>query len=338
MISILLIILKIIGIAILVILGLILLLLLLVLLVPVKYRVKGTYDDTFQCKGNVSWLFHLVSIGFTVGEEVVTSIRILGIPLSAFMKLKKDGPKADAMDDSMKRDSNQSIKEEEDQKETIQDTTMAKKPALEESKTVMDTPEKYADTTSDSTEEDKQSFLQQIRNRIKNVWNKITSVVIHMINKVKSFIRAFIDKIKNIMQSIKDFKQNLREKKKNLKRYLRILQSDNTKAAFALCKNKIFKMFKHIFPRKLHAEITYGFDDPATTGYSLALYGMLPVYIGKSIHLHPDFEKQIFKADFRVKGAIRAWTFLYHALGIFFDKNCRNLYHIVKKEIANEHK
>ena len=97
-------------------------------------------------------------------------------------------------------------------------------------------------------------------------------------------------------------------------------------------------MLKHIFPNKVRANVTYGMSDPADTGYILAVYGMLPAFVGKSIHLHPDFDKQILKGDFFIKGAIRAWTLLYQVLCVLFDKNCRKLYHIVKKEIANERK
>ena len=92
MISVLLIILKIIGITLLVIIGLFLFLLLLVLFVPVRYRFKGSYDEKFLCKGKITWLLHFISIKIDVEERVVTSIRILGIPLSVFMK-KKDNVK-----------------------------------------------------------------------------------------------------------------------------------------------------------------------------------------------------------------------------------------------------
>ena len=65
---------------------------------------------------------------------------------------------------------------------------------------------------------------------------------------------------------------------------------------------------------------------------------MLPAYVGKNIKLHPDFDRQIFEGEFKVKGAIRAWTLLYQVLSVLMDKNCRKLYRVVKKEIANERK
>ncbi len=309
MISILLIILKIIGITLLVIFGLFLLLLLIVLFVPVRYRFKGNYDDSFQCKGKITWLLHLVSIRVEVEKEVVTSVRILGIPISVFMKKKKADVSQIAVEEI--------VDEKQPEAEKNVDHKSTKSQIVERIE------EKQAEIFSEESQKEKISFIQKIKNTIHNIKQKIHDI---------------IEKIKNVIEKIKDFICNIKSKKKQLKRYLRILQSDTTKAAFALCKKKIFQMLKHIFPRKLHADLTFGFEDPATTGYILAVYGMLPAYVGKSIILHPDFDKQIFKGDFKVKGSIRAWTLLYQALSILMDKNCRKLYHIVKKEISNEHK
>ena len=313
MISILLIILKIIGITLLVIFGLFLLLLLVVLFVPVRYRFKGNYDDSFHCKGKITWLLHLVSIRIEVEKEVVTSIRILGIPLSVFIKKKKEA--------AFQTEAEESNKQKQSESQTVEQ--IEEKQA--EPQTVEQIEEKQAEifSVTEEVQTEKISFIQKIKNIIHNIKQKIHNI---------------IEKIKNVIEKIKDFICNIKSKKKQLKRYLRILQSDTTKAAFVLCKKKIFKMLKHVFPRKLHADLTFGFEDPATTGYILAIYGMLPAFVGKSIILHPDFDKQIFQGSFKVKGAIRAWTLLYQVLSILMDKNCRKLYHIVKKEISNEHK
>lgn len=323
MISILLIILKIIGITLLVILGLVLFLFLIVLFVPVRYRFKGNYDDAFHCKGKITWLLHFISIKIEVEKEVVTSIRILGIPLSVFLKKKKEGISSK---DEMTEDS-QSKKED-----TVQPAEKQETLALPSSGQIEDNVDSFIDI--DNQREIPEGNGEESQPEKRSVFQKLLDIY----QNIKQKITDCIHKVKNIIQKIKEFICNIKDKKKQLKRYLRILQSDTTKAAFALCKNKIFKILKHIFPRKLHAELTFGFDDPSTTGYTLAVYGMLPEYVGKNIILHPDFDKQFFCGQFKVKGAIRAWTLLYQVLGILFDKNCRKLYHVVKKEISNEHK
>lgn len=309
MISILLIILKIIGITLLVILGLFLFLLIVVLFVPVRYRFKGNYDDSFHCKGKITWLLHLVSIKIEVEKEVVTSIRIFGIPLSIFLKKKKE-------------DSSQVVENQTENCST--DAEIAETKLLGSSDIKIETENLQSENSeSENSKSGKKTIIQKIL----DIYHKIKQKIIDIINKIRK-----------VIQTIKDFIVNIKDKKKQLKRYLRILQSDTTKAAFSLCRNKIFKVVKHVFPRKLHADLVFGFEDPAMTGYTLAVYGMLPEFVGKSIILHPDFDKQILEGQFKAKGAIRAFTFLYQVLGILLDKNCRKLYHIVKKEISNEHK
>lgn len=320
MISILLIILKIIGITLLVILGLVLAVLLLVLFVPIRYCFKGNYDEAFHCRGKITWLLHFISVKIEVKNEVVTSIRILGIPLSVFLKKKKE--------DVLQTDTEIDVvykTEESCQTESVKTSIENKQTDSNSADSVM-SEEKEPDC-SENIETD--SVIEK-----KSIIQKIMDVV----HSIKQKIEDIIQKIKDLVEKIKDFIKNSKEKKRQIKRYLKILQSDTTKAAFGLCKKKIGKMLKHIFPRKLHAEVTFGFDDPSTTGYTLAVYGMLPAFVGKNIKLHPDFDKQVFSGEFKVKGAIRAWTLLYQVLSILMDKNCRKLYRIVKKEISNEHK
>ena len=322
MVSILLIILKIIGITLLVIIGILFLLLLLILFVPVRYRFKGNYDDSFHCKGKITWLLHFISIRIEVEKEVVTSIKILGIPLSVFLRKKKEVviQRDETLNDNQQKDTGV--------------TTQQIKPERQSDTQLIE----QTDADDSLNENPQGESLKNEKEKISSEKKAIIQKVLDIYDNIRKKIQDIIQKIKDIIDKIKDFIINFKQKKKQLKRYLRILQSDTTKAAFALCKNKIFRMLKHIFPRKLRAELTFGFDDPAMTGYTLAVYGMLPEFVGKSIILHPDFDKQIFNGQFKVKGVIRAWTLLYQVLCILFDKNCRKLYHIVKKEISNEHK
>lgn len=322
MISVLLIILKIIGISLLVIIGLLLLSLLLVLFVPVRYRFKGSYDERFLCKGKITWLLHLVSIRIDVEEKVVTSIRIFGIPLSFFIKKKKEVVEeaADTVENAVGKVVDVAAKEVDDTDKTAGETAEKAKEPVEMS--VKEAPQASLKRNVEEIPL-KQTFI-----------DKITAKINALIQKIKDLIQMIVD----IFRKIKETLFNIKEKKDALKRYLVILKSDTAKAAFALCKNRIFRVLKHIFPRKMRVNVTYGMSDPADTGYILAVYGMMPEFVGKRILLKADFEQQIFKGDFYVKGAIRAWTLLLQVLCILLDKNCQKLYHIVKKEISNEHK
>ena len=156
--------------------------------------------------------------------------------------------------------------------------------------------------------------------------------------KSKHTIQNFIQKIQGFFDKIHSFIRNIQAKKDIAKHYIEILRQEEVKKSFSLCKKRIFKLIKHILPKKMKVSAHYGFDDPSTTGYVLAVYGMLPAAIGKKFKLHPDFEHSIIECDFMLKGSVNAWSMLHQLLCILADKNCRALYHIVKKEILDERK
>ena len=342
MISILLIILKIIGITLLVVIGLILLLLLLVLFVPVRYRFKGSYDEKFLCRGKITWFLHLVSVRIDVEEKIVTSIRILGIPLSVFLKKKDTAKTVEAHQSKGISKETVSVNPEKIEKKTKSAAAVTAKQEESEADIATDKFD-YTDVESgtateqsDYTEGESESTKMQetTTNDKPSLFDKIVAKV----EFVKQKIKELIEKIKGTFEKIKNTLINIKEKKEILKRYLAIVRSDTAKAAFSLCKKRIFRVLKHIFPRKMRVDITYGMSDPADTGYILAVYGMMPEFVGKRIILHADFEQPVLKGNFYLKGGIRAWTLLYQLLCVILDKNCQKLYHIVKKEIGNERK
>ena len=298
MLSVLFIILKIIGIVLLAIVILLLLLFFCILFVPARYRITGSYEETFVCKAKITWLLHFIVVKINVEKETVTSIRILGIPLSVFLRKKKE-------------------------------------PAVEKQKTNKPAVEKQK-TNKPAVEKQNINKPQHDANGDKETDTSCKSEKITFFKKIKSKIQKIINLFNSIINQIKLFFTDIKEKKDRIKRYLSILKSDAAKASFLLCKKKLFKILKHFIPRKMHANITYGLSDPADTGYILALYSILPEAFGKKVVLYPDFNQAVFKCDFRMKGLIRMWTLLHQILSVIVDKNCKNFYKTLKKEIANE--
>ena len=298
MLSVLFIILKIIGIVLLAIVLLLLLLFFCILFVPARYRITGSYEETFVCKAKITWLLHFIVVKINVEKETVTSIRILGIPLSVFLRKKKE-------------------------------------PAVEKQKTNKPAVEKQ-NINKSAVEKQNINKPQPAANGDKETDTSCKPEKTTFFKKIKLKIQKIIDLFNSIINQIKLFFTDIKEKKDRIKRYLSILKSDAAKASFLLCKKKLFKMLKHFIPRKMHVNITYGLSDPADTGYILALYSMLPEAFGKKVVLYPDFNQAVFKCDFRMKGLIRMWTLLHQILSVIVDKNCKNFYKTLKKEIANE--
>ena len=307
MLSLLQILLKILGIILLSIVGILLVLLLLVLFVPVRYSGKGSYKEEFICYGKVTWLFHLLSVTIDYEKELHTKIKIFGIPLSVFQR-KKD--KESHTDIHTTTDNEEQTDKETIPPKAVKEENSNSEPAKAEVPDAVEVLEEEPQT------EEKKSFIQKIKNAIQ----KVMDTIFRIWNRICKGIRS------------------VKETKDTVLYYISILQREEVKKAFALCKKRLGIMLKHILPRKMKVISAFGFDDPATTGYVLALHALLPVSVGKKIVLQPDFERSFFECEFKIKGAVNAWSLLHQLLCIILDKNCRALYQIVKKEIVNERK
>ena len=79
--SIILFILKLLGILVLILLGLVLGVLLLILLVPVRYRIEGSYYEQLKGKARITWLLHIVSVTAAFEDEFSVGIRLFGFRL-----------------------------------------------------------------------------------------------------------------------------------------------------------------------------------------------------------------------------------------------------------------
>ncbi len=319
MISVLLTLLKIIGIVILSLLGLFLVLLLIVLFVPVRYRLKGYFRDEFVCHGKATWLLHFISVSFDYEKEFRSSIKILGIDISSFIKHKEDTSsntkKKKTKEESSTVDKSDSKSETTD---TAPDTT-GQNNILENNADN----DKTSDTIEDESIDSSKSIFQKINDFITGIKEKILSLynkLLELVNKIKQTVA------------------NILTKKESLERYIQILKKEEVKSAFSLCKNRIFRMFKHLLPKKMKIHAHIGMEDPSTTGYILAFYSILPDKLRRQIILKADFDEVIMEADYNIKGYCNAFSFLYQLLCIIMNKNCSTFYKLVKKEISNERK
>ncbi|MBR5897169.1 MAG: hypothetical protein IKZ39_06085, partial [Lachnospiraceae bacterium] len=84
-------ILAIIGIVLLSILGIILLAVLLVLFVPVRYKAEGSFKDNKpKLVAGGSWLLHIVSVRYTLGEADPLCIRVFGFKIKSKKEAEPD--------------------------------------------------------------------------------------------------------------------------------------------------------------------------------------------------------------------------------------------------------
>lgn len=326
MISILFTILKIIGIAILVILGLVLLILLLVLFVPVRYSGKGSYqDDSYAAKLHASWLLHIVSVRgeYQKGQALHMYLKIFGITF--YDNLKADGRKT-------KHKKTKSTKNKTEDAGEIQAASAGEQ-----------SPE---DTVPEINQSD-DDFTEYKVSEYTDSGKKITTAddlpyktdghaerKIGIIQNIKNFFINFVHFFENITFTFHKVCDTIVRIKNNIEYYLKILQLDSTKRAFAVAKKQLTRVLGKISPRKYQINLHLGFDDPAVMGEVLAVWGMCyPLHQG-NIDIQPEFEQSVIEGDISFRGVVNLFVFVRAVCILFFDKDIKHLIkHLKRSEI-----
>lgn len=318
MLSVLLTILKVLGIIILILLGTILTVILLVLFVPVRYRImvhRKTQEETpVSVKLKVTWLLHAVNAAFSYPEAAFVRVRIFCFTIFRSDKAKdrdtatgedkeKEQKPPSAKPPSTKHLLQEPVSEKGSGKpeENISD----RKPEVHEKQT-------ENDKAQNVSGKKKAGILSKLLEFIKKLWS--------VIKNIKYTILKICDKIKHIV--------------KNIQYYIKILQSDTFKRAWTVCSGQVFSLLKSISPRKIEGSLLIGTGDPASTGKVLAVYGMLYPLLGNHIDIVPDFEQQIVEGDLYVKGKITVFKALKTAWIVYFNKDLRRLIKLFKREAA----
>lgn len=299
--SIILSILKIIGITLLCILGLILFVLIVVLFVPIRYTVTAdsNINDTikeYHVKAKVSWLLHLIHGKYEYPGEDGFILKVG--PFTVYGKKKKEKPDKEKKIKKTK----QKIKEEIKQKPAnneIDDAEIVKEETKQEEPTLLE------------DVQDKENDKKQKRKSLKQ--------------KILYTRQKIYDKINMIRQKIKDIFFNI-------KKYVGILQSEAFNEAFALCKDSLVRLFRMIKPRKVKIKGTAGLGSPDNTGYMCAAIGVISPFLKKQIQIIPDFENFVIEGNAVIKGRIYLFVVLIIAIKLFFDKNIRKVMDMFHKE------
>jgi len=140
--------------------------------------------------------------------------------------------------------------------------------------------------------------------------------------KIKYTIKKIYDKIKHILEEISFYKK--------------LLQDEQTKLLFSHACKRIGKVLRHIRPRKLKVDVTFGASSPDTTGYIFAVYGMLSPKLGKDVCITPDFTGQILEGTLYAKGHITIFTILVNVCALILDKKLKLLDRRIKNHLKNK--
>ena len=122
----------------------------------------------------------------------------------------------------------------------------------------------------------------------------------------------------------------------NLAFYKELYDEKQTRELLKHAFIRLRKVLKHIKPRKFQADLLIGTGEPDTTGYVLAVYGMLYPGLPQKLNITPDFNRQILEGEASMAGHIMVFTILIHALQLAMDEKLWILVRKIKKHKAKQ--
>lgn len=300
MIQILLLILKIIGITLLAVIGFVLVLLAVILFVPVFYRVQITHTpEKTQIKARVSYLFPLLVVTAEYLKKVSYKVRIFGVALLDSDKPKKEKPPKKKEKKQKERNVIKKKKKSKNMPVPMREEDIwipLEHPGTLPGSGTRKKPEASPKQEKTAFTEEKQSIFNKMRGKIQ---------------KIRETISENLRKWKRLWHQ----KQEVQ----------RIWDKPETKQALVFAWDKLKRLLKHIFPRKIKGYVAYGADDPATTGQVLGILSVVYARTGQVLEIRPNFVEKQLECDTELKGRVQVFTLLVIAVKVFVNQELRQL-------------
>ena len=323
-------ILKIIGILLLSILGLLLLILALILLVPVRYQasmqktspsgeeaeeMKGldgwmnAVVGTFRADGKISWLLGLITLlGEYNGAQMNMDVRILGHSLLHKKPQKRKKKQkivhtsteteiADWADEETKKPDGTEGLEEADEE-----------PGCDEAEEI-DMADRSMRMSDDVVEDSK----------IAGFGRKIQELIARFVRMPEKLRQ----KIRELGNKINSFSVRMEHLNETCQIYLDFWRKTCTQAAKDHVLKELKYLLRHTLPRKVEGTLTFGFEDPATTGQVLGILCVLAVFTGNHLEVNGEFERSTLEGDLMLRGHIRLCHMVKSGVSLLIDKNIR---------------
>lgn len=309
MIHILLLILKIIGILLLALLAVILALLLVLLFAPVRCTVEAAIDNTPESAEGVirfHWLFYLLA-----GEAAWRDGKFSWKFRAAWKKFSDEEepePAPDPDPDQVSALSSAPVSAPAPAERSIknEDAAAAGPVRTDVSSGSGESPSGHSETAAGNSDEERVSRIKRFTDRIKSSFRRIKYTFQHLCDKIKA----------------------LNHKKEYISRFL---SNETHKKAFSRLLREVRGLLRRLRPRRAAIDITFGFEDPSTTGYTLAGISLIYPVIGEYTNLTPDFEHKVLKGNLFIREKIRLVYFLIFAWNMLLDRNVRTTYRHLRK-------
>ncbi len=354
--SVVLLILKIIGIVLLSLIGLCILLMLLIFLWPFSYRIKAHKDaEIFNASARILWLLGALTATVTYDGEAKLVVRVIGIPvykMQLYPTEKKET--ADAEEDFLGDEetaseggSNVATAEDlegsentENSGNTADDEAVDQTVNSELEDNYVSENEFFDDGYEDGEMLSEEDIDREIEDRLADTSEEDAFDKLPLVKKIKAFIRKIKElilkcreKCYNIKDSIDEFIKKAKKKYKEAKYYYKLIQHPSIQPALKKLWKVGKKLMKHIMPRRLTANIEFGSGDPASTMKVYGYYCMIYPFYGKRIKFTPDMENKVLNLDAKLTGRFQIFRMMWAGWTLFADRNIRKLIRLIRREV-----
>ena len=295
-------ILKWLGIILLALLILILLIVLVVMLSPIRYQLAGEKKEALGGTFGVSWLFGAVKVdgGYTPAEQLKLKVKVLWFILMGGEEKpeKKKKPK-------------KAKKKKEPKPEPVKQPDLQAAEKAEPKKEETPVEEKKQEVPKQKMKEPRQAKTVR-RVQLSEIEEKPPTEDTEIV---------LLDEDENFFTG----EEKKAEKKEKIPPIVKEIWSIEDKKGIFRALGKLLKrLMKGILPGDLFVKATIGTGDPTTTGYVLALAGMLTAKFGNDIQMKGDFTKATAEdIEVRVKGKIVLGKLVWAVLAFALTKPVR---------------
>ncbi len=103
----------------------------------------------------------------------------------------------------------------------------------------------------------------------------------------------------------------------------------NKNAVFFLLQKALW-ILERVKPTILEADVDFSLGDPALTGGATGVISLCPVCYGRKCRIIPDFESDepYLLGSISLKGIVFLWHFVYLIVSVYFNKDCKKLFHL----------
>ena len=320
--------LKLIGIILLVLLGLILTLLVLVLFVPVRYRISGSVLDDKTVRVKLHWLLHLLVFSVSYEKkEFAAEFRILGFRL--FPREKKKSALDDTdFDDIIRQPSEASV--DHNHEAMLHDIEEAGDESVKES--LQEEPQltamEYSGVSeTDGTEESEVPQKDRFTEKSEESRSNHQKDERQQKRKPERKFNIFVNKCKRFIERVKQIPDKISAVHK-------IISDEGNHKVVSLVWKQIRYLLRHSRFRKVKTDLTFSAGNPAETGQILGVLCMFPMLYRYEVSLMPDFESEqwYLRGTFEIKGHVRLVHVLYSGIQLWKEKEVRRFINRMMKK------